>query len=297
MAMDSAPNNGVSRRAVLGGIAGGLAATMIDGTLAAAPLELRDGKAVKNGRIKQSFCKWCMGMSLEDLSRVAVELGVPSIEILQVKEFEVIKKHGLVCAMTHLPGPNPIGRGLNRLEHHDDYLDRMRKAIEGTQAAGFPNVICFSGNRGGMDEDEGLKNCVTGIKKIIGEAEKAGVTICMELLNSKDHKDYMCDRTEWGVELVEQVGSERFKLLYDIFHMQRMEGDVIHTIKKYKDYIGHYHTAGNPGRSDLDDTQELQYGPICKAILETGYTGYLGQEFRPRNGVASIRQAVELCDV
>ena len=209
----------------------------------------------------------------------------------------MLKKHGLMCAMTFLEGPDPIGRGLNRLENHESYVGRMRKALEDTKAAGFPNVICFSGNRGGMDEDEGLRNCVTGIKKIVGEAEKAGITLCMELLNSKDHKDYMCDRTEWGVELVKQVGSENFKLLYDIFHMQRMEGDVINTIRKYKDYIAHYHTAGNPGRSNLDDTQELQYAPICKAIIETGYTGFLGQEFRPRGGETALRQAVELCDV
>ncbi len=286
---------GISRRTVLGSIACGVASAVLADTTMA--MERSDEKAVKNGRLKQSFCFWCMGMSLEELAVVAVRLGVPSIEILKGKDFAVLKKHGLMCAMTFLEGPDPIGRGLNRLENHESYVGRMRKALEDTKAAGFPNVICFSGNRGGMDEDEGLRNCVTGIKKIVGEAERAGITLCMELLNSKDHKDYMCDRTEWGVELVKQVGSENFKLLYDIFHMQRMEGDVINTIRKYKDYIAHYHTAGNPGRSNLDDTQELQYGPICKAIVETGYTGFLGQEFHPRGGETALRQAVELCDV
>ncbi len=261
------------------------------------PAPQSDGKAVKNGRLKQSLCFWCMGMSLEELSLLAVRFGVPSIEILTTDKFPTIQKHGLVCAMTHLPGPAVINKGLNRIEHHESYLARMRASIDATAEAGFPNVICFSGNRDGMSDDEGLANCVTGIKKIVGHAEKRGVTLCMELLNSKDHKDYMCDKTTWGVELVKQVGSDRFKLLYDIFHMQRMEGDVINTIRQYKDYIGHYHTAGNPGRSNLDDTQELQYGPICKAILETGYTGYLGQEFRPRGGEKAIRQAIELCDV
>ena len=291
-----AANYPISRRSVLGGLLGGLAAAALPHRAAARSLQEPE-KAVKKGRLKQSLCHWCMRMPLPELAPLAARLGVPSIEILTSKDFPVLKEHGLICAMTMLKGRNVIGRGLNRVEHHEEYTAMMRQAIDDTADAGFPNVICFSGNREGMDDDEGMRHCATGIKEVLGHAEKRGITLCMELLNSKEHKDYMCDRTTWGVELVQQVGSERFRLLYDIYHMQRMEGDVINTIRQHKDYIAHYHTAGNPGRSNLDDTQELQYGPICQAIVDSGYQGYLGQEFIPKGGEDAIRQAVELCDV
>jgi hydroxypyruvate isomerase len=192
-----------------------------------------------------------------------------------------------------------IGVGLNRLENHDDCLEKIRQSIIATSEAGFPNVICFSGKREGMDDEQGLDNCEIALKKIAPFAEKKKVTICMELLNSKrNHKDYMCDRTHWGAELVKRVGSDNFKLLYDIYHMQVQEGDVIATIKEYSDCIGHYHTAGVPGRNEFDETQELYYPAIVKAILDTGFKGYLGQEFRPKKDpLTSLAEAVKICDV
>ncbi len=196
-------------------------------------------------------------------------------------------------------GPSEIPRGFNRIEHHEWLVPQFKTRIREVAEAGYPNVICFSGNRDGMSDEEGLENCVVGIKQIVGDAERHGVTICMELLNSRvNHPDYMCDRTPWGVELVKRVGSERFKLLYDIYHMQIMEGDVIRTIRDNHQYIGHYHTGGNPGRNEIDETQELYYPAIMRAIVDTGFTGFVAQEFVPtRDPMASLRQAVEICDV
>jgi hydroxypyruvate isomerase len=196
-------------------------------------------------------------------------------------------------------GTTTIPKGFNRLEHHREHVPSMLERIHACADAGLPNVICFSGNRAGMSEEEGLDNCVVGLKQIVGEAEKSGVTICMELLNSKvDHRDYMCDRTAWGVELVKRVGSERFKLLYDIYHMQIMEGDVINTIRREAAYIGHYHTGGVPGRHEIDDTQELNYPAVMRAIATTGFKGFVGQEFIPaKDPLTSLRQAVERCTV
>jgi hydroxypyruvate isomerase len=192
-----------------------------------------------------------------------------------------------------------ITKGLNRKENWDECLKKIRDAIDATAAAGYPNVICFSGNRDGMSDEEGLKNCAEALKQVVGHAEEKKVTICMELLNSKrNHKDYMCDRTAWGVELCKAVGSERFKLLYDIYHMQIDEGDVIATIRQYKDYLGHYHTAGVPGRHEIDDSQELYYPAIMRAIADTGFKGIVAQEFTPTRGAyASLEQAVKICDV
>jgi hydroxypyruvate isomerase len=192
-----------------------------------------------------------------------------------------------------------ITDGLNRKENHGWIEDELRKNIEFAAAEGLPNVICMSGNRKGMSDDEGLKNCVIGLKKVTGFAEEKKVTICLELLNSRvNHKDYMGDRMKWGVDLVKQVGSPRFRLLYDIYHMQIMEGDVIRTIRENKEHIAHYHTGGVPGRHEIDDTQELNYLAIMRAIVDTGYKGYVGQEFIPaREPVASLAQAFRICDV
>ena len=183
--------------------------------------------------------------------------------------------------------------------NHDDCLDKINTGIEAHAKFGFRNVICFSGNRRGMDDETGLKNCVTALKKIVPVAEKAGVIINMELLNSRvNHKDYMCDKSAWGIELVKRVGSSNFKLLYDIYHMQIMEGDIIRSIQDNHQYFGHYHTAGNPGRHELDENQELNYPAICRAIVDSGFDGYLGQEFIPtRDPMKSLAEAVVLCDV
>jgi hydroxypyruvate isomerase len=198
--------------------------------------------------------------------------------------------------MTNSHGINP---GLNRKQNHEKCLAAIRAAIEANAEAGFPNVICFSGNREGMSDEEGLRNCAEGLKQVVGLAEQKKVTLCMELLNSRvDHPDYMCDRSAWGIELVKAVGSERFKLLYDIYHMQIMEGDVIRTIKDKHAYFGHYHTAGVPGRHEIDDAQELFYPAIMRAIADTGFKGYVAQEFLPtREPLASLRQSVDICDV
>jgi hydroxypyruvate isomerase len=195
--------------------------------------------------------------------------------------------------------PGGIGSGLNRVENHDKIVAFFEKTIPIVAEQGYPNIICFSGNRKGMSDAEGLENCATGLKRIIPLAEQHKVTICMELLNSKrSHKDYMCDHTAWGVELCQKAGSERFKLLYDIFHMQIMDGDIIDTIRENKQYFGHYHTGGVPGRAEIDDTQEINYPAVMKAIVATGFKGFVAQEFIPkRDALTSLRQAVQLCDV
>ncbi len=250
------------------------------------------------GRLKQSVCKWCYNMPLDDLCAQAASMGLKSVELLNPDEWEVPKKHGLTCAVASFVKSNPISRGLNRLGHHDSIVRELEERLPLVKAAGIPNQIVFSGNRDGQADSEGIKNCIAGLKRIAPLAEQLGVTMVMELLSSKDHADYQCDRTEFGVKIVEGVGSDRFKLLYDIYHMQRMEGDVIDTIRKYIKHIGHFHTGGVPGRAEIDESQELNYSTICKAIIETGYTGYLGQEFVPRREpMASLRQAVQICDV
>jgi hydroxypyruvate isomerase len=231
------------------------------------------------------------------LAEEAKRIGYRSIELVTPEEFPKLKPFGLTCAM--LSGACQIDDCLNRTENHDRLEKALREHIEFAAANGLPNVICFSGNRRGMSDEDGLKNCTAGLKRIVGFAEEKKVTICMELLNSKvNHADYMCDRTPWGVELVKRVGSPRFKLLYDIYHMQIMEGDVIRTIQENKDHIAHYHTGGNPGRHEIDETQELYYPAIVKAVLDTGYEGYLGQEFIPaRDALTSLEQGFRICDV
>jgi hydroxypyruvate isomerase len=252
------------------------------------------------GRLKQSVCRWCFGgMKLDELCRNAAAMGIKSVELLNPDEWETPKQHGLACAVASFVKSNPIPRGFNRVEHHDSIIGELEERLPLVKAAGIPCQIVFSGNRGGMDDKEGLKNCVTGLRRITPLAEQLGVTLVMELLNSRvDHKDYMCDRTPWGVELVKQVGSDRFRLLYDIYHMQIMEGDVIRTIADNAAFIAHYHTAGVPGRHEIDGGQELNYRAICAAIVKSGYAGYLGQEFMPtRDPMGSLREAVAICDV
>ena len=250
------------------------------------------------GNVKQSLCRWCYGgIPLDQLAAAAKKIGYQSIELVTPEEFPTVKGAGLTCAM--LSGADAIDRGFNRTAHHHQLKIALTDHIEFAAKHGLQNVICFSGNRRGMSDEEGLENCTAGLKQIVGFAEKKNVTICMELLNSRvDHADYMCDRTPWGVELVKQVGSPRFKLLYDIYHMQIMEGDVIRTIRDNHEYIGHYHTGGNPGRNEIDETQELYYPAIVKAIMDTGYDGFLGQEFIPkREALASLAQGFQICNV
>jgi len=282
----------VSRRSAI------VVATSVAGLGFAQPAQAQPADAPLKGRLKQSVCKWCYkDLSLDELCKAAADIGLKSVELLGPEEWPVVKKYGLVCAMCS--GPGSISDGWNDPKLHDGFVAKAEELLPIIAGHGFPNMIVFSGNRRGMSDEDGLNNCATGLKRITPLAEKLGVTICMELLNSKrDHKDYMCDHTPWGVELVKRVGSDRFRLLYDIYHMQIMEGDVIATIRENKDYIAHYHTGGVPGRHEIDETQELQYATICQAIIDTGFQGYLAQEFIPeRDPIASLAQAARICDV
>ena len=268
-----------------------------------------DAEKATGRKVNHSVCKWCYGgISLEDLCVAGKEFGLSSVEIIGPDQKTTLEKHGMTCAMVSSPTVKAsdgkkvgtIRRGWNETQYHDVLVEVFEKRIKEANDVGMKNVICFSGNRHGMDDEVGMKNCAEGIRKLMPLCEKLGVTLSMELLNSKkNHKDYMCDRTQWGVELCKLVGSDNFKLLYDIYHMQIMEGDVIATIKKHHNYISHYHTGGVPGRNEIDDTQELYYPAIIKAILETGYTGFIGQEFIPKRAdkIASLKQGVTICDV
>jgi len=251
------------------------------------------------GRLKQSVARWCYDkIPLDQLARECAAMGLKGIDLLGPKDWETVKKYGLVPTMM-MPGGGTIPDGLNRKENHDKIEQELKERIPLAAAAGVPNIITFSGNRRGLSDAEGLENCVIGLNRVKGLAEKHGVTICLELLNSKvNHKDYQCDHTAWGVEVVKRVGSPRVKLLYDIYHMQIMEGDIIRTIRENIQWIGHFHTGGVPGRHELDDTQELNWATVARAIVETGYTGYFAHEFVPtRDPLKSLREAVQLCDV
>ncbi len=300
----------ITRRTALRTLAGAAAAASLGRVLAAddkIPAAMPTS-APSSDSFHHSVCKWCYPkIALEDLARDAKDLGLASIELINPEDFPTIQKYGLACAMVNFPtGKTPQGvtvggitKAFNRPEHHETLVEIYTKQIAATAAAGFTNLICFSGNREGMSDQQGLENCAIGLKRIMDLAEKNNVTICMELLNSKvNHKDYMCDHTAWGVELCKRVGSGRFKLLYDIYHMQIMEGDVIRTIQESNKYIAHYHTGGNPGRHEIDETQELNYPAISRAIKATGFRGFVAQEFVPaRDPLTSLRAAVKLCTV
>jgi len=254
------------------------------------------------GQINHSVCAWCYNdIPLEDLCKAANRIGLQSIDLLDPKDFATAKKYDLTCAMVASINKDwHIGRGWNREAHHDQLVTYYEHLIDETSKAGFTNLICFSGNREGLDDQAGIENCAKGLKRIMSYAEKKKVTIVMELLNSKvNHPDYQCDHTNWGVELCKAIGSERFKLLYDIYHMQIMEGDVIATIRNNHQYFAHYHTGGVPGRNEIDETQELYYPAIMKAIHETGFKGFVAQEFVPKRAdkLASLKQGVEICDI
>ena len=243
-----------------------------------------------------SVCRWCYGgFELKDLCARVKAMGYGSVELLSESEWSVVHDAGLACAVAN--GPTSIVEGMNRRETHDRILKEAERLLPLVAKAGIPQMIVFSGNRRGMPDDEGLANCADCLRRIMPAAKAEGVTIVMELLNSKvDHRDYMCDRTLWGVRLAEAVGDDRFRLLYDIYHMQVMEGDVIRTIRDHSKWIGHYHTGGVPGRNEIGMTQELFYPAICAAIAGTGYTGFIGQEFIPAlDPMESLRSAITLC--
>lgn len=294
-------NHSISRRSALRKISGGAAVAAVASSLS---FRLNAAEAALDsklkGHINHSVCKWCYkDIPLEDMCKAAKEIGLQSIELLEVADFPMLKKYDLKCAMVS-GVPGGIGKGLNRLENHDAIVKFFEETSPLVAAAGFTNIICFSGNRKGMDAQQGLENCAIGLKRIMPIAEKHNVTLCMELLNSRvNHADYMCDTSNWGVELCKKVGSEHFKLLFDIYHMQIMEGDIIATIKRNHQYFAHYHTGGVPGRAEIDETQELNYAAIMKAIVETGFKGYVAQEFIPKRDdkIASLKQGVHICDV
>jgi len=255
------------------------------------------------GNINHSVCQWCYNtMPLEDLVKAAKEIGIKSVELLQPNEWAVAQKHGLTCAMGYAASMG-LNKGFNDPSLHAqllaDYTTNIPKAAE----AGLKNVICFSGNANGLSSEQGLENCAKGLEPVLKIAAKHNITVCMELLNSKvDHKDYQCDHTEWGVKLCEKLGSPNFKLLYDIYHMQIMDGDVIATINKHNKYIAHYHTGGVPGRHELDENQELYYPAIMRAIVATGFKGYVAQEFIPTKKenaekIQLLKASVMVCDV
>jgi hydroxypyruvate isomerase len=261
-------------------------------------IELNDVERVATkGRINQSVSQWCYGKwSLDELCQVSKKLGLKAIDLLGPGDFATVKKYGLVVSMVN---SHSLTNALADKRFHEACINKLRETIDATSEAGFPNVISFSGNRRGIPDDVGIENSVEALKKIVGHAEKKKVTIVLEYLNSKvNHKDYMFDKTAWGAEVCKRVGSERVKILYDIYHAQIMEGDIIRTIRRYKDYIGHYHTGGNPGRNEIDETQELYYPAIMRAIAETGFQGYVAHEFVPKGDpLESLIYAARICDV
>ena len=256
-------------------------------------------RVVKNGRLKQSVSRWCYGkIALDDFCKAVADMGLTAIDLLEEKDWEPIAKYGLICSMGYAGGGS-IPKALNDKANHDAIVKNFEEKIPRAAKMKVTNVITFFGNRNGMADAQAIENCVAGLNRVKKIAENEGVTICVELLNSKvDHKDYHGDHTAFGVEVMKAVASPRVKLLYDIYHMQIMEGDVIRTIRQNKDYIGHFHTGGVPGRHELDGTQELNWAAVCKAIVDTGFTGYLAHEFTPtRDPLTSLREAIALCDV
>ncbi len=258
---------------------------------------------IMKGNINHSVCKWCYGsIPLEEFCVAVKAIGIPAIDLIGPRDWPILKKHGLYSSMCN-GAEISIEQGFNDKQYHATLVKNYTEVIPLVAEAGYKQLICFSGNKGDFDDETAWENCAEGLKQIMGVAEKHKVTIVMELLNSKiDHKDYHCDKTAWGVELAKRVGSENFKLLYDIYHMQIDEGDVIRTIREFYPYISHYHTGGVPGRREIDDTQELYYPAIMKAILETGFKGYVAQEFvptpkDPEGQLVSLEKAVKICDV
>jgi hydroxypyruvate isomerase len=286
-----------TRRQMLSTVAGAAALT------AAGPLLSHSWAAELKGRINHSVCLWCYAaymkqanMTLDQFAGACAKLGLKSIELTEPEQWPTLKKHNLICAMSN---SHAIPKGFNHLENHEECIAKVKKSIDATAAAGYPNVICFSGNRAGLDDQQGLANSIAGLKKVAPYAEEKKVTVCLEFLNSHNHKDYMADSTKWCVGLVHGVGSPRVKVLYDIYHAAVMKEDVFADIKEHHDCWGHYHTGGVPGRNEIDDTQTLDYAKIMKAIAETGFQGYVAQEFVPKqkDALKSLEQAVRICDV
>lgn len=294
--MNHVPSHAVSRRRALQ-VAAGVGAGAFLGAVRA------EGPVAKKQRIKQSLVQWCYKKywNIDEMCQQAKRLGCLSVELVDPADWPTLKKHGLVCAIA---GSHWFDKGMNNPKYHEMCIEKMKKAIDACADAGFPNVITFTGFREGLPDDQGAKNCVEGYKKVVGYAEEKKVTLCLEMLNSrvteemKGHPGYQGDHTDYCVDIIKKVGSPGLKLLFDVYHVQIMDGDVIRRIKQHAEHIGHVHTAGNPGRAELDDKQEINYRPIMKALVEAGYKGYVGQEFIPtRDPAKGLEQAVALCDI
>lgn len=299
--MSQSPRPSLDRRQLLTGTAGVLAA----GALLPAG-QAEDNRKLRDKRLNHSIVHWCFKKywSVEETCQVAKKLGCTSVELIPPEDWPTLKKYGLICAIASngMPGA-PFEKGFNNPRYHDQVIATTTKAIDACAEAGYPNVIAFTGFRENIPDDVGVKNCVTGFKKIVGHAEKKKVTICLEMLNSrvaeemKGHPGYQGDHTDYCIEILKQVGSPRLKLLFDIYHVQIMDGDIIARIRKFKEWIAHVHTAGNPGRCELDDKQEIYYPPIARALAEVGYTGHVGHEFIPtRDPLQGLKEAVAACN-
>lgn len=292
-----------TRRTLLRNVATAALAASAAPSLAAVTQQQSHGPAVVNGRIQQSLVYWCYQKywSVEQMAAFASQLGCRSIELIDPQHWGTLKKYGLTCAIA---GSHGFVQGMNNPKYQPQCLSILRERIDQCAAAGVPNVITFTGMREDIPADVGMDNCVSGYKQIVGHAEKKGVNLCLEMLNSrvnefmKGHPGYQGDHTDYCIELIRRVGSDRMKLLFDIYHVEIMDGDVIRRLHQFKDHIAHVHTAGNPGRGELDAKQEINYPPIMQALLDIGYKGYVGQEFIPtRDPSAGLREAVALCDV
>jgi hydroxypyruvate isomerase len=288
-----------TRRTAIKNILGGTLAVSVPGVFSSFTMP-NESPATLKGNVNHSVCRWCFNqLSVEELCKVANQIGLKGIDLVGPKDWPVLKQHNLESSMCNGAEIN-LTDGWNTKTFHSTLIKNYTEMIPLVAKAGYKNLICFSGNRKGMDDETGLNNSAEGLKKIMALAEKHKVNIVMELLNSKiDHKDYQCDKTSWGVELAKRVGSENFGLLYDIYHMQIDEGDVIRTIRDNHQYIKHYHTAGVPGRNEIDESQELNYPAIMRAIVATGFKGFVAQEFIPlkSNKIESLKKAVQLCDI
>lgn len=297
-------SNQSSRRIAIKNIVAGTAALGTAGMLSsqnASAATFSNNKKLKlKGNINHSVCRWCYGdIPLDELCVGVKKIGFGAIDLVGPKDWPILQSHGIFSSMCN-GAEISLTKGWNHTEYHPTLIKSYSEHIELVAKAGYKNLICFSGNREGMDEETGWKNCVDGLKQIMSLAEQKGVIIQMELLNSKiNHHDQMCDNTRWGIELVKRVGSENFKLLYDIYHMQIDEGDVIRTITDSHQYFGHYHTGGVPGRHEIDETQELYYPAIMRGITATGFKGYVAQEFIPAKAdkLKSLKEAIRICDI
>ena len=311
---DQPDRDRTTRRHVLEAAAGaavlGLAGTNPAPALARADAPKSGGTTtVKNGRIKQSLVHWCYAPYFEvpQLVKVAKQLGCGSIELIEPKFFPMLKDAGLECAIgtVDMGADPPFVKGFNNPKYRGQVLKATRDAIDACSAFGYKNVICFTGMRENIPDDAGADNCVEGFKQVLGHAEKKKVTLCLEMLNTRDtshpmkgHPGYQGNHTDYCIDIIKRVDSPNLKLLFDCYHVQIQDGDLIRRIRQHKDYIGHVHTAGNPGRGELDDKQEIAYKPVMEALIEVGYQGYVGQEFIPtRDAIAGLEQAVTVCDV